>query len=197
MNVSDALSGITGLEGIHQMLLSGEPHVALRRELGALLTGANSLGHCRLRRARLKPGRKLMAYYDAHVRAERDGGESIRPIAVTWGSYRDGGRHHTPADLASIEAEAMSRGLLTPFQKLAVDTPELRMHIRVSPADVRFPQLVRVCDPGYVRDMVAAAHAASDAEAPVGKYSITFIRYRPGQRHVLRYDPLDAPEGKA
>jgi hypothetical protein len=135
-----------------------------------------------------------MAYYHAHVRIDGNGRDSIRPVFVTWGTHRDGNRHHTQADLAAIEDEAVRRGLLAPFRKLAADTPELRMHVRVSPLDVRFPQLVRLCDPQYVRDLTAAAHAASDLVARPCEYSITFIRYRPSQRHVLRYDPLDAPE---
>ncbi len=200
MNIAEALSGSGGLEGIQQMLLSGSPHAALRRALGALLTAPNILGPCHLRRARLKPGRKLIAYYDAHVQIEGDSRHSIRPVFVTWGTHRDGNRSHTPADLTAIEDEAAGRGLLAPFRKLVADTAEFRMHVRVSPLDGRFPQLVRVCDPQYVREMVAAAYAASEAapdHAPAGHYSITFIRYRPGKRHVLRYDPLDEPECRA
>jgi len=135
-----------------------------------------------------------MAYYDAHVRIDGDGRESIRPVFVTWGPHRDSGKYHTQADLDAIEGEAVRRGLLAPFRKLATDTPESQMHVRVSPLDERFPQLVRACDPQYVRDLVAAAHAAINIGAPASKYSITFIRYHPGQRHVLRYDPQDAPE---
>lgn len=194
MNLTDALSGSAGVEGIQRMLLSGAPHMALRHELSTLLSSPNILGPCHLRRARFKPGRKLMAYYDAHVRVDGNGSDSIRPVFVTWGTHRDGNRHHTPADLAAIEDEAVRRCLLAPFRKLATDTPELRMHVRVSPLDVRFPQLVRVCDPQYVGTMVASACAASGATVPASQYSVAFIRYRPGQRHVLRYEPLDAPE---
>jgi len=197
MNIADVLSGSAGLEGIQQMLLSGPPHEALRRELGALLAAPNILGPCQLRRARFKPGRKLMAYYDAHVLVEGDGRHSTRPVFVTWGTFRDGKRYHTPADLAAIEDEAVRRGLSTPFRKLAADAPELRMHVRVSPLDVRFPQLVRICDPEYLRDTIAATCAGGDEVVPAGRYSITFIRYRPGQRHVLRYDPLEEPERRS
>jgi hypothetical protein len=194
MNIADALSGSAGLEGIQRMLLSGSPHQALRRELSALLAAPNILGPCQLRRARFKPGRKLMAYYDAHVHIEGDGRHSIRPIFVTWCSFRDGEKYHTPADLTAIEGEAVRRGLLAPFRKLAADTQELRMHVRVSPLDERFPQLVRVCDPEYVRDTMASICATSGEAVSASGYSITFIRYRPGQRHVLRYDPLDEPQ---
>lgn len=201
MNIADALSGSAGVEGIQQMLLSGPPHEALRRELGALLAAPNVLGPCQLLRARLKPDRKLIAYYDAEVQIEGNGGgHSLRPIFVTWGTHRDGNLPHTPADLSAIENEAAGRGLLAPFRKLAADAKELRMHVRVSPLDARFPQLVRASDPQYVRDMIANAYAASEAtpdHAPAGHYSTTFIRYRPGKRHVLRYDPLDESKSPA
>ena len=62
----------------------------------------------------------------------------------------------------------------------------------------RFPQLVRLSDPQYVREMLAASCAAagvaSDQPGP-GEYAVTSIRYRPGQRHVLRYGTLDVAEG--
>src|ERR1700739_2419430 len=107
MNVADALSGNAGPEGIQQMLLSGPSHAALRRELGALLAAPNILGPCRLQRARLKPGRKLIAYYDAHIRVDGNGRDSIRPVFITWGTHRDGNRDHTPADLTAIENETV------------------------------------------------------------------------------------------
>ncbi len=198
MNVADALSGSAGLEGIRWML-NGTPLRALRRELGALLTAPDMLGSCQLRRVRFKPG-QLLVYYDVHIGAEGDDVHSVRPAAVTWTSYGDGDLHHAAADLAKMEDEAMRRGLLAPFRRLVADAPSSGMHVRVSPLDVRFPQLVRVCDPEYVRDMVASASAASGRapdHAPSSRYSVTSIRYRPGQKHVLRYDPLDAPEGRA
>jgi hypothetical protein len=63
------------------------------------------------------------------------------------------------------------------------------MHIRISPLDEKYAQLVRVCDPRHVREMLAAAGAAT-AGQPTSWYTITPIRYRPGERHVLRYDAV-------
>ncbi len=197
MNMPDALSGSGGLEGIRWML-RGAPRRALRRELGTLLSAPNILGPCQLRRVRFKPGRKFIAWYDARVR--RDGTPSVRPMAVTWGSHRDGDRSHARAQLTEMEGEAARRGLLAPFRTLAVDTAPLRMHVRISPLDVRFPQLVRACDPQHVRDMVASAYAAPDSapdRGPASRYTVTAIRYYPGQRHVLRYDPLATPARRA
>ena len=70
------------------------------------------------------------------------------------------------------------------------------MRIQVSPLDPHFPQLARVSDPGYVGTMLASLYAkATDAPWPIpaAQYTITPIRYRPGQRHVLRYDPQETP----
>ncbi len=193
MNVADALSGRAGLEGILWML-AGAPRRALRRELGALLPATDALGPQRLRHARLRPGRKLIAYYEVRVRAE--GGEyRPRPIAVTWtleaGPDRD---HNTTADFAALQAEAARLGVAQPFRELAAEVPAWGMRVLVSPLDPRFGQLVRLSDPGYVGDKLARAYAPN----PKAPYpfrpracAVTPIRYRPGKRHVLRYDCLD------
>ncbi|PYU09158.1 MAG: hypothetical protein DMG29_20320 [Acidobacteria bacterium] len=198
MNLADALSGRAKLEGIQWVLLSAAPRRVLRDQLKALLSAPNMLGPCRLRRARFKPGRKITAYYDVLVHIEGTEGYSARPITVTWGSdgqadWRQGGD-----DLAEMQAEALRQGMAAPFRQLTAELPEWSMHVQVSPLDAQFPQLVRLSDPRHVRDMLAAAHAASgvasDQPRP-GQYAVTFIRYRPGKRHVLRYDPLDAAKG--
>jgi hypothetical protein len=196
MNLADALSGRAGLEGIRWMLTRA-PFRALRRELGALLIDPAMLGPCHLRRVRFKPGHKLLADYDATIRVEGNGKYSLRPVFVVWGSYKDRVPCQATVDRAEMEAEALRRGVTAPFQKLAADRPELRVHVRVSPLDVHFPQLVRVSDPEYVRGMVDGAYGAGDRapdHAGIGRYSVTSVRYRPALRHVLRYDPLDAPE---
>jgi aminoglycoside phosphotransferase (APT) family kinase protein len=128
-------------------------------------------------------------------------------MEVTWRLHGDGERHgerhkekekaNRAADLGEMQAEAVRRGVSAPFQLLAADLPAWGMHVRVSPLDVRFPQLVRVSDPQYVVGMVARAYAASEVardQVPASRYAVTSIRYRPTRRHVLRYDPLDAPE---
>jgi aminoglycoside phosphotransferase len=51
------------------------------------------------------------------------------------------------------------------------------MRVLVSPLDPRFPQLARFSDPAYLAGVI---HGTS--------CQVTPIRYRPGQRHVLRYD---------
>ena len=197
MNFADALSGRAKLEGIQWMLRSGAPRKALRRELNALLPAPDMLGPCQLRYARFGPGRKLTAYYDALVHIEGTKGYCARPVAVTWGLDGDADRHHGTADLAEIQTEAVSHGVAAPFRQLVADVPAWDMHIEVSPLDARIPQLVRLSDPRYVRDVIAGAYAASDLapdQAPASRYAVTSIRYRPGKRHVLRYESLDTAE---
>lgn len=186
MRLADALSGRAGLEGILWML-AGAPPRALRRELGALLPVADALGPQRLRHARLRLGRALIAYYDVRVRAE--GGEfRTRPIAVTWtleaGPDRD---HNMTSDLAALQTEAARRGVAQPFWELAAEVPAWGMRVLVFPLDPRFGQLIRLSDPGYARACTPSLKAPSRLQA----CAVSPIRYRPGKRHVLRYDCLD------
>ena len=194
MNLADALSGRAKLEGIQWVLLSAAPRRVLRDQLKALLSAPNMLGPCRLRRARFKPGRKLTAYYDVLVHVEGTEGYGARPIAVTWRLDGDADRHQAGDALAEMQAEALRQGMAAPFRQLTAELPEWSMHVQVSPLDARFPQLVCLSDPRYVRARLATAYAASDLapdQPRPGGYAVTPIRYRPGQRHVLRYDPLD------
>jgi len=194
VNVAEALSGRTRLDGIRWVLLSAAPRRALRDQLKAMLSAPAMLGPCRLRRAKFKPGRKLDAYYDALVYDESVKGYRLRPIAVTWGEAREAERRHETG-LAEIQADAARQGMAAPFSRLMTDLPEWGMRVRVSPLDVRFIQLVRLSDSRYVHDMLAAAYAAADRASDQprpDRYVVTSIRYRPGQRHVLRYDAVDA-----
>src|SRR2546426_8828992 len=200
MNLADALSGRAKLEGIQWVLLSAAPRRVLRDQLKALLSAPNMLGPCRLRRARFKPGRKLTAYYDVLVHVEGTEGYGARPIAVTWRLDGDADRHQAGDDLAGMQAEAARQGMAAPFRQLTAELPEWSMHIQVSPLDPRFPRLVRLSDPRYVRARLGTSYVASDLapdQPRSGGYAVTSIPYHPGKRHVLRYDPLDAAKGGA
>jgi aminoglycoside phosphotransferase (APT) family kinase protein len=77
------------------------------------------------------------------------------------------------------------------------DFPSLGMQVRVSPLDAEFPQLVRMSDPQYVSDIVARLAPPDRAsQTPTSRYSVSCIRYRPGRRHVLRYDAVDGPDSE-
>ena len=194
MNLVDALSGCGKLEGVQRLLRSGAPRWAVRQELSALLAAPGMLGPCHLRYARFKPGRKLTAYFDALVRSAGTKGYTPRPIAVAWGGDQDAGQYATLANPTEVQAEAMHRGLAAPFRQLMSEVPAWDMGIQISPFDARIPQLVRWSDAWYARDAIARAYATSRAaqgQAAASRYAVTSIRYRPGKRHVLRYDSLD------
>src|SRR5438093_311738 len=137
LNLADGLSGRAKLEVIQWLLLSRAPRKALRDQLAGLLSAPATLGPCRLRRARFKPGRKLTAYYDALVHVEGTDGYRPRAIAVTWRSDRDEDQHGGTADLSGIQAEALRQGVAAPFRQLTADLPERSMHLEISPAAAR------------------------------------------------------------
>ena len=189
MNISDVLSGRAKLDGIQWVLLSATARRVLAGQLRSLLPTGAVLGPCHPRDVQFKLGRKLTAYYDALVRTVDTEGYRVRPIAVTWGLDTNLDGHEETDDVAKMQAEAVRRGVATPFLQLMADCPERSMHIRVSPLDARFVQLVRLSDPWHVRAMLAEACAPGSAAADqgrIGEYTVTYIKYRPGKRHVLR-----------
>ena len=134
----------------------------------------------RLVRAKLKPGRKLTAEYGVLLPG-LDGGE--RRVAVTW--VAPGATAPGPAP--DEEAEAQRRGVLAPFRRAWIGSDDQRMSMSVSPVDGAFPQLVRLHDPGHLADMLAAAGATAGAGRVAAEdVAVATVRYRPGQRHVLR-----------
>lgn len=184
IDVTTLLSGRDGLVGVRRLLLDPQPCEALRRALESLLPSADMLGPCRIHRAKYKPGRYLTAYYDVGIRDPDAGKDNVRQIEVTWMPQGSDDPRGAMPDLLAMQDEALRRGVAAPFRQLMAGMPEWGMRVQVAPLDVSFPQLVRVSEPRYVRDMLASV-------APVSRYAVTAIRYRPGQRHVLRYDPAD------
>jgi aminoglycoside phosphotransferase (APT) family kinase protein len=177
MELADALSGDAGLAGVRWLLLERGPRRLLRHELATMLGDRHVLGPCRLRRAKFKPGRKLTAYYEADLRDSRGRLLARRPIAATWTAEGEERRWPPLPESAELEAEAACRGLATPFRTLETVVPDWSMHILVSPLDVRFPHLMRLSDASFLPGVMHGAGCR-----------VTPIRYRPGQRHVLRYD---------
>src|SRR2546428_11981984 len=71
----DVLSARAGLSEVRWALVDAAPRRALRGALQGLLQDGAELRACRLRRVKLKPGRKLTVHYDTWVRA---GGTEIK-----------------------------------------------------------------------------------------------------------------------
>jgi len=189
MNIAAVLSGSAGLEGVQWALCGPAMRKVLRGQLAGLLP-PGQLGVCRLDRAKFKPGRKLTGYYNVDLRSP-GGAPDTRPIAVTWNLPGSKDLAPPSPELLDMQAEAIERGTAAPFQHLVTTDPRWGVRVQVSPLDTDFPQLVRLSDPRHVQAMIAAVYAQANGAAPPlpARYVITPIRYRPGQRHVLRYDP--------
>ena len=187
LNIYTAISGSAGLAGVQWLLLEAPARDALLAALKRVLADGTAVGAIRLQRAKYKPGRYLLTYHAVELHGE--GGPSTRLVEVNWlppGSPDPRGERLA---ILAMQAEAIERGLAAPFQALLAEDAEWGMFAQIFPLDADFPRLARLADPPYVRD-VLAAEAAVQPSAP--SYRITPIRYRPGQRHVLRYDPIDA-----
>lgn len=189
MDISEALSGRAGLVGVQRLLLEPPAQEALRSALSTLLEEGASLDEIVLQRAKYKPGRHLTTYYAVQVHTGDAGREYTRQIEVSWTPSGSADRRGEMVELLAMQAEAVERGLAAPFRALLAETPAWGMRIQIFPLDAHFPKLVRLADPAYVRDLLTAEDSVPTNAAG---YRITPIRYRPGKRHVLRYEPIDA-----
>jgi hypothetical protein len=91
--------------------------------------------------------------------------------------------------MAALQADAEARGLLQPFHQLWGAVPGWGIQFQLWPLDVEFPQLARLGDARYTPDLFRSAGLPTDSSQA---YSVTPIRYRPGERHVLLFSTLPA-----
>jgi hypothetical protein len=168
--------------------------MVLRRELREMLSPGCSIGPLALTRAKYKPGRHLLAYYTFNVHDSAAGLTRPVPVEVEW---RNPAGFAAPDErVAEMQEEARRSGLLAPFTQLQRDNPEWGIRLRVWPLDPQFPQLVRLGDPAHAPRLFREAGLLETSEA--GCVEITPIRYRPGERHVLKYriEPQDGAVGQ-
>lgn len=191
MDLATALSGEAGLAGAQWLLSEGPALEALRDSLQRALALGWLVGAVSLQRAKYKPGRYMQTYYAAELIGPA-GERATRLIEVNWLPPGKPDPRGDPAAAAAMQAEILERGLGGPFAQLSFDEPAWGMWVQVSPLDADYPQLARLSDPAYVRALLAAEPSVRSV---ADTYRVTPIRYRPDQRHVLRYDPLDA-DGK-
>jgi len=196
VKTNDILSGQFGLEGIRWALRGQPVRRKLRNAIGSLLPNPARLGAFYLRRSKYKPGSRLTAYYDIHLSAPDRQKTNHRLIEVDW---RPMDRNDRPLKLpdavekqsAVMQEVAQRSGLAAPFLRLAAELPTLGIRIQVYPLDPHFPQLVSLSNPHYVRDRLES-EGLIDLDGrknqSESKVVITPIRYRPGERHVLRVD---------
>lgn len=183
MNQEEILSGKAGLTGI-QWALNGQPsRRLLRSEAQKMLQPAYHAGSFHLTRAKFKPERKLLAYFTFPVRGVASETNHLVHLAVAWQKTMD--RNNGTEDWSELQEEANRSGLMPVQCDLWRDIPEKGIRLQVWPFDPEFPQLVRLSNSSHVARMFASLGLNHDMqELPV----ITPIRYRPGERHVLRYD---------
>ncbi|HKY55862.1 MAG TPA: aminoglycoside phosphotransferase family protein [Anaerolineales bacterium] len=188
MNQEDILTGNAGVDGI-QLLLNGQwSRRLLRREAQSMLRDDYRAGPFHLTRAKFKPGRKLSAYFTfPALDAAGKVSDSVH-LAVTWQSTLDGA--NSPDGRDQLQEKANQAGLMPVQRELWKDLFDQGIKLQVWPFDPKFPHLVRLGSPAYAAGMLASLGITHD---PKKSLVITPIRYRPGERHVLRYE-IDSPE---
>ena len=178
--VQDAIAGREGFRGVQRLLLGEEPMEVLRGVLKDMLLAPEALTGCRLTRAKFRSGHKLTAWYDVMLSCSETAAVCTRPVAVTWSPEKRNGGAEEGDD--GILDEARRRDVCAPFRHLSGEAPEWNLRVKAAPLDTSFPQLVRLSDPVYAGKVFGCVP------------QIHCLRYRPGRRHVLRYD-FAAPAG--
>ena len=168
VNIELVTSGQAGLAGVHE-LLHGSGHRSLQRALQGMLAPNRRLHSSQLTRAHFKPGRKLATYYTVVV----DDVADAVPVAVTW--FCD----PAPLDERLLATEkALRESIQTPFEQLWSSHAGGAVVVLAAPLDPVFPNLPGLVDPSRAPYPL---FNEDGAQAP------RFVRYRPGQRHVLEY----------
>ena len=188
MNWEEILSGNAGPAGLQWALNNPSSRRLLRREAQRMLRPGYHAGPFHLTRAKFKPGRKLLAYFNFTACDSND--LEIYPLhlAVAWQNELDG--DHRLEDWRELQEDANRSGLMPVQCDLWRELPERGMRLQIWPFDPEFPNLIRLGDPAYVATILATLGIDADRrQMPV----VTPIRYRPGERHVLRYE-LAPPE---
>src|SRR4051794_20784018 len=151
MSIRDeVLTGSAGVDGLRTLLYGRAHRRRLHRLIDDLLEPQNRIARCELERAKFKPGRKLTGYFVVHVVGVQP---CTRAIEVVWAL--DPGTNAEDAGEAAMQEEAVSAGVAAPFHDLR-NRATSRPGVRVAPLDVSYPQLVRLCQPEHVRDLVDA-----------------------------------------
>jgi aminoglycoside phosphotransferase (APT) family kinase protein len=185
MSIAEALSGKGGISAVQWALLDPGSRDVIAERLHDLLDDDAEATAWHLHRAKFKPDRKLNAHFNVTVGS--GGRDVVRSIVVTWTPPDHDGGATDGAALADMEAHAVERGLAAPFRRLYSTVPEWGMEMLVSPLDPAFPQLIKLSEPDAIGSMLASAFGIPVDRIP--SYGASTIRYRPGERHVLRYDP--------
>jgi phosphotransferase family enzyme len=177
----DLFSGRDGLEAVRWALHGGEPRRAIRAAVAAQLEPGAALGRCRVVRSKYKPGRKLTVHIEASVASPT--GTRRRPLVAIWGA--PDATTGSGSAVSELETAAVSSDLAAPFARLTAGVPSLGVSILISPMDPSLPQLLHLVDPGYVKALLEPL--VERRLRAGGRWRVEAQRYRPGERHVLRY----------
>lgn len=125
-------------------------------------------------RSKLKPSRKLTAYYRVSSAAGLPGDGGDRHVAVTWFADRQPAPWPAPCPTGPSA---------TPFAGLSALSEDGRISVRVCPDDPTMPQLARLTDRRHLAVLIGERGGSAVAAE---RLAVDTVRYRPGQRHVLR-----------
>jgi thiamine kinase-like enzyme len=104
-------------------------------------------------------------------------------LAVAW---QKGWSDTNPVeDWVRLQEEASRAGLMPVQSELWRQLLDQGIQLQLWPFDPKFPQLVRLGNPAYVAERFTALGIAHDRKQMP---QVVPIRYRPGERHVLRYE---------
>jgi hypothetical protein len=185
------------LATLQQMLAEPAAHELLRSVLCKLLTDGAVLGPFRLEWAEFKPGRKIVAHFQVEAHCPNAAEHDARPFIAVWTPRTDTGEADAIFSPGEFVPQAQGCGRFGPWKQLVTNVPRLGLHVQGWPLDNEFFQIARVCDPSHVSNMIAAATTSCECQGlrkAASCYSVAPVRYRPGERHVLRYSPLDGSE---
>ena len=183
MKNEDVLSGKAGLAGIQRLINGQSSRRQLRSEVEKMLLPGYRSGAFHLTRVKFKPGRKLSAYFTFPALDAADKVCNSVHLAATWQAAPDG--TNAAEERHQLQEEASQSGLMPVQRELWRDLLDQGLKLQIWPLDPKFPQLVRLGNPSYAAGMFKSLGVASALEQlPV----ITPIRYRPKERHVLRYE---------
>jgi aminoglycoside phosphotransferase (APT) family kinase protein len=168
-----ALRGGAGLAGV-RALLNGAGRASLLRSVQAMARPGCEVHSLRLHRVHFKPGKKLAAYYEVMI----GGAATTVPLAVTWFVEAPDGDARL-AGVAQAVGESRAAG---PFMRHWRVERSGALLLTIAPLDPVFPHLLTLADASH-----AAARLFPEHAVMTGTARVQFVRYRPGQRHVLRY----------
>lgn len=160
MNWEEVFSGSAGPAGLQWALNSSSSRRILRREVQKMLRPGYYAGPFHLTRAKFKPGRKLLGYFNFTASDGLALESYPLHLAVAWQNELN--NDYRVDDWMQLQEEANHFGLMPVQCDLWRDLPERKMELRLWPFDPAFPQLIRLSNPSYVAGMLESLDIPRD-----------------------------------